>query len=106
MKLKMPLLICTLALSLPVISMSSLAENTALKPVKTSINQKEKINFNIASFEQLKIPRLIGEKRALAILAWREKNGNIASFDELLKAKDLNIGVKIISALQEKFILN
>ncbi len=70
------------------------------KPIATT-----QLDLNKVNAEQLKVPKLIGKKRAQAIIKWREAKGGINSFQELENAKDLNIGKSVIKALKKRFYI-
>ncbi|AWB67090.1 hypothetical protein C2869_11895 [Saccharobesus litoralis] len=98
---------CIFSLTFVLLSQSAIAQNSDIQKAQNIVKQvQQKLDINQVTAEQLRIPKLIGKKRAAAIIAWRDKNGGIKSFDDLLKAKDLNLGVKIITELQKKFVIN
>lgn len=56
------------------------------------------IDLNTATVEQLKTLKGIGQKKAEAIIAWREANGGFKSVDQLTEVK--GIGVKTLEKLR------
>lgn len=56
----------------------------------------EMININTAGKEALMLVKGIGEKRAEAIITWRQKNGPFKSVDELVGIN--GIGKSIVDA--------
>lgn len=61
------------------------------------------ININKADVSTLLSLKGIGHKKALAIVAYREQQGNFHSVDELLKVK--GIGAKLFSSLKNKITI-
>ncbi|NTS75322.1 helix-hairpin-helix domain-containing protein [Catenovulum sp. SM1970] len=90
-------------LTLLVCSFSLMAH--ANTPQTIAAAYANKIDLNQASISQLKIPKLIGDKRAQAIIAFRDARGKIDSFEQLESAEELNIGEKVSQALQQKFYI-
>jgi competence protein ComEA len=58
----------------------------------------EKIDINKATIEQLAMIKGIGEKKALAIIEYREMNGAFANIAELVKVK--GIGESTLKKIQ------
>lgn len=58
----------------------------------------EKVNVNKATSEQLAMLSGIGEKKALAIIEYREMNGDFVAISELLKVK--GIGESILKKIE------
>jgi comEA protein len=56
------------------------------------------IDLNTATVEQLKTLKGIGQKKAEAIIAWREANGGFKSVDQLTEVK--GIGEKTLEKLR------
>jgi|GEM_PF-1980664 len=80
-----------LAICIAFTSNFSLAENVT----KHELNaQLQVIHINESSLEQLLTLKGIGQKKAEAILAYREKVGNFKSIEELIEVK--GIGEKIL----------
>ncbi len=86
-------------------SFSVLAAEINERTVDSKAVAIAKLDLNKVNAEQLKVPKLIGKKRAKAIIQWREAKGGIKSFQELEKAKDLNIGKSVINALKKRFYI-
>jgi len=59
---------------------------------------QEKININKASVEQLVELKGIGEKTALKIVEYREKEGNFKSVDDLVNVK--GVGTKTMDKIR------
>jgi competence protein ComEA len=59
------------------------------EPKSLSEPAKELVSINLADEVTLVTLKGIGHKRALAIIAFREKNGNFKKVDELLKVKGI-----------------
>ncbi|MGL4715614.1 MAG: ComEA family DNA-binding protein [Aeromonas sp.] len=72
--------------SLPLLSLPSLAvEKVVPKPATTMTAAKEsgKLNINTATLTELTSLKGIGEKKAQAIIDYREKQGKFTSVDQL-----------------------
>lgn len=78
--------LCVLLLSLAVFCQPVLAEG--------------KININKASVEQLVELKGIGEKTALKIIEYREKEGDFASIDALVNVK--GVGSKTLDKIRDQ----
>ena len=59
----------------------------------------EKVNLNTATARELETLPGIGEKRAQAIVAWREEHGPFRSVDELVQVS--GIGEKLLAGLRD-----
>ena len=59
-----------------------------------------KIDINSADAKTLTAIKGLGEKKAEAIVEYREKNGKFKSADELLKVK--GIGKKLLETIKEE----
>ncbi|WP_019613760.1 ComEA family DNA-binding protein [Psychromonas ossibalaenae] len=55
----------------------------------SSVELSEKININSANAEQLSVVNGIGNKKAQAIVDYRENNGNFLNIDELINVKGI-----------------
>jgi len=71
-------------------------------PFESSVEQKVKvkseqqiIHLNDSTLAQLKTLKGIGHKKAVAIVAYREKMGSFKSIDDLIKVK--GVGKKVIN---------
>ena len=65
--------------------------------------QGDKISLNQANVQQLQSLNGVGEKKALAIVEYREKNGGFKTVDELMNVK--GIGPKLVEKNKERLIL-
>ena len=73
------------------------AETTATQQSKPA--QSGKININTASVYQLTSLKGIGEKKAQAIVEYRNENGAFGSIDEIMKVS--GIGEKIFESIKD-----
>lgn len=64
------------------------AQGTASE--KTASNLNSPININTATVQDLKSVKGVGQKRAEAIVKYRDANGNFASLDDLAKVKGIS----------------
>ena len=64
-----------------------------------SLLEGERINVNTAGYYDLMRLPGIGEKRARAIVAWREEHGPFRSVDELVQVS--GIGEKLLAGLRD-----
>lgn len=70
--------------TLPLFSQPSLAaEQTQAKQTTTAAKESGKLNLNTATLAELTTLKGIGEKKAQAILEYREKQGKFTSVDQL-----------------------
>lgn len=58
-----------------------------------------KVNVNTASVSELETVKGIGQKRAEAIIKYREQNGNFSSINELVRVK--GIGNKLLEKISD-----
>lgn len=83
-----------IVLSCSLLSSSSHADTTLLTP---AINIQNKINLNTASAKDLlHIVKGIGEKRALAIIQYRQKHGKFRNITDLAAIK--GIGLRFVQS--------
>ena len=88
----------TVSQSAPEVSSAPAASNNEeSKP--ESLLEGEVIDINSASVEDLQRLPGIGEKRAQAIVAWREEHGPFQSVDELVQVS--GIGEKLLAGLRD-----
>ncbi len=70
-------------------SQQVLAADKIVEPAAASMEISEKININIASSKQLAAIKGIGDKKAQAIIDYRQENGVFSSLDGLTKVKGI-----------------
>lgn len=88
----------TVSQSAPEVSSAPAASNNEeSKP--ESLLEGEVIDINSAPVEDLQRLPGIGEKRAQAIVAWREEHGPFQSVDELVQVS--GIGEKLLAGLRD-----
>lgn len=88
----------TVSQSAPEVSSAPAASNNEeSKP--ESLLEGEVIDVNSAPVEDLQRLPGIGEKRAQAIVAWREEHGPFQSVDELIQVS--GIGEKLLAGLRD-----
>ncbi|MCH7337533.1 ComEA family DNA-binding protein [Acinetobacter sp. NIPH 2699] len=74
------------------------------KQVSSSVNIRgDKISLNQANLQQLQALDGVGEKKAQAIVAYRQKNGGFKTVDELMNVK--GIGPKLLEKNKARLIL-
>jgi len=57
--------------------------------VEAAAATQEAININMADVQELTKLKGVGVKKAEAIIAWREENGNFKTVDQLLEVKGI-----------------
>lgn len=67
---------------------------------KAELAKMEAININTAELETLTQLQGIGEKKAEAIIAWREENGKFVSVEQLVEVS--GIGAATLEANRDK----
>lgn len=73
---------------------------SAAKPAKTEVvAPKNVVNINTADAQELTKLKGVGEKKAEAIIAWRNENGGFKTVDDLLEVK--GIGEATLEANRE-----
>lgn len=65
--------------------------------------QSDKISLNQANLEQLQTLNGVGQKKAQAIIEYRQKKGGFKTIDELMNVK--GIGPKLLEKNKAKLIL-
>ena len=79
-------------------------QQTSSKPVSSSVNQQgDKISLNQANVQQLQTLIGVGEKKAQAIVEYRQKNGGFKTVDELVNVK--GIGPKLLEKNKARLML-
>ncbi|ENU22850.1 hypothetical protein F993_02760 [Acinetobacter proteolyticus] len=79
-------------------------QQQASKQNSSSVNiQGDKISLNQANLQQLQSLSGVGEKKAQAIMEYRQKNGAFKSVDELLNIK--GIGPKLLDKNRVRLML-
>lgn len=72
--------------------------------VSSSVNiQGDKISLNQANLQQLQTLNGVGEKKAQAIVEYRQKNGGFKTVDELVNVK--GIGPKLLEKNKARLVL-
>lgn len=61
-----------------------------------------KVNINTATVEELKTLKGVGEKKAEAIIEYRNKNGSFQTKEDLMKVR--GIGKKLFESFQERIV--
>ncbi|ATZ66470.1 MULTISPECIES: ComEA family DNA-binding protein [Acinetobacter] len=75
-----------------------------VKPVSSSVNiSGDKISLNQANLQQLQSLSGVGEKKAQAIIEYRQKHGAFKALDELMNVK--GIGPKLLEKNRSRLIL-
>ena len=92
--------------SVAISSSAFAAESAAVKTVKTekTAMQQQTVNINKADVLSLTQLKGIGEKKAQAIIAYRDEHGPFQSVEELAEVK--GIGEAIVNANREMISLN
>lgn len=100
------MLIMTIAIVIQIFSYGEITKNPPpeIKPVTTisiEIPELENglVNINTANFHQLWSIKGLGEKKAYAIIEYREQNGDFSSIDDLVKVS--GIGEKTIEQIRK-----
>ncbi len=79
-------------------------QQTSSKSVSSSVNQQgDKISLNQANVQQLQTLNGVGEKKAQAIVEYRQKNGGFKTIDELVNVK--GIGPKLLEKNKARLML-
>ena len=79
-------------------------QQSSSKSVSSSVNQQgDKISLNQANVQQLQTLNGVGEKKAQAIVEYRQKNGGFKTIDELVNVK--GIGPKLLEKNKARLML-
>ncbi|HAU4877613.1 TPA: ComEA family DNA-binding protein [Aeromonas hydrophila] len=99
------LLSCLPLLSQPLLAADKPAAKPAAKPATTVTAAKEsgKVNLNTASINELTALKGIGEKKAQAIVDYREKQGKSTTVDQLADVS--GIGPATLEANRDMIIV-
>ncbi|CAD7555528.1 ComEA family DNA-binding protein [Aeromonas hydrophila] len=99
------LLSCLPLLSQPLLAADKPAAKPAAKPATTVTAAKEsgKVNLNTASINELTALKGIGEKKAQAIVDYREKQGKFTTVDQLADVS--GIGPATLEANRDMIIV-
>lgn len=81
-------LLLTSAILLP-ISQQAFAANNNTKTTPSAMEISDKININKATNEELAAIKGLGNKKAQAIIDYRQGNGDFVSLEELIKVKGI-----------------
>jgi competence protein ComEA len=73
-------------------SLQVFAADKTVQPMTTSVEMTEKININQATSEQLATIKGLGQKKAQAIVDYRQENGAFISFEQLVDVKGIGPG--------------
>ncbi|MCG6202121.1 ComEA family DNA-binding protein [Psychromonas antarctica] len=73
-------------------SLHVFAADKTVQPMTTSVEMTEKINLNQATSEQLATIKGLGQKKAQAIVDYRQENGAFISFEQLVDVKGIGPG--------------
>ncbi|EZQ11788.1 MULTISPECIES: ComEA family DNA-binding protein [unclassified Acinetobacter] len=79
------------------------AVNTSSKQSAGGVGQSTKVRLNTASMVELQMIKGVGEKKAAAIIEYRQKHGSFKSVDELQNVK--GIGPKFIEKNRNQLAL-
>lgn len=80
------------------------ASQQNIKQISSSQNiQADKVSLNQANLQQLQMLNGVGEKKAQAIMEYRQKNGGFKSVDELMNIK--GIGPKLFEKNKVRLML-
>lgn len=79
-------------------------QQQSFKQVSSSVNiSSDKISLNHANLQQLQSLSGVGEKKAQAIIEYRQKHGAFKALDELMNVK--GIGPKLLEKNRSRLIL-
>ncbi|GAB1265987.1 helix-hairpin-helix domain-containing protein [Aurantivibrio infirmus] len=79
-------------------------QQTPAKPTAAAVNNIERVNINSADVDALASSlHQVGVKKAEAIVAWRNENGNFTSVEQLMEVK--GIGESTLEANRDRIDL-
>ena len=90
-------------LSRPTQQSSSKVTTSSNSKMNSSVVQGDKISLNQANVQQLQNLNGVGEKKAQAIIEYRQKNGGFKTVDELVNVK--GIGPKLLEKNKARLAL-
>ena len=80
------------------------AEERKQSSLNVEDTRSQKVNINVASKEQLMTIPGIGEAKALAIIAYREKNGMFSKIEDVMNVEGIKDGM--FAKMKEYIVVN